>query len=203
MTPVAAIVATVLCYALLGMLLLSLNLVSLWRWWVKAAAVVLTLLAFLGSYFSISALLGWPAREGIPARFSLVATRIVEPDALRGMPGQIYLWVEEVDANQIVISPPRAFQVPFEPQLAFEVEKAQAVLEGGGSVLGQLDTTKAEAASEQASPRNETVTDAAAGGDDGGSGGGEGARFEGTRGSNTLIFSDMPPVPLPTKPELE
>lgn len=200
MTPTTAIVATVLCYALLGILLLSLNLVSFWRWWVKAAAIVLTLLAFLGTYLSVSALLGWPAHDGVPARFNLVATRIVEPDALRGTPGQIYLWVEEVDGNQIVISPPRAFQVPFNLDLAFEVEKAQAVLEGGGSVLGQLDTTKAEAATSD-SASSETGTDAAAGGNDGGGASGEGARFEGTRGSNTLVFSEMPPVPLPPKPE--
>ena len=128
-----AIALTVACYAVLGALLLSLNITSLWRWWVKVAAIVLTVVACVGSYFSISGLLGWPAQAGMPERFNLVSTRIVEPDMLRGTEGRIYLWIEQVDENQVIISPPRAFEVPYEVDLSIQVAEAQSELKGGAA----------------------------------------------------------------------
>ncbi|MGB3339357.1 MAG: hypothetical protein WBA73_19450 [Devosia sp.] len=203
MTTTGAITATVICYALLGVLLLSLNFTSLWRWWVKAAAIALTVVACIGSYFSISGLLGWPAGGAMPERFNLLATRIVEPGIVKGDIGHIYLWVEEIDQDQIIISPPRAYEVPFVVELAFEVEKAQEVLDTGGSIMGEFDAEQAEAASgDNASRQNENV-DQLATGNDGGNATGEGTRFDGTSPTASLTFSDMPPVPLPTKPPIQ
>jgi hypothetical protein len=201
-TPTTSIAATVICYALLGLLLLSLNLTSLWRWWIKAAAILIVAAACIGSYFSITSLLGWPSGAALPQRFSLLATRMVEPDKLRGDPGHIYLWVEEIDDNQVIISPPRAYEVPFLVDLAFEVEKAQQALDGGGSILGELDTSEAEMADDGPAGNNEGL-DRASGGDDGGTATGEGARFDGVSPSANLTFSDMPAVSLPAKPALD
>ena len=66
----------------------------------------------------------------MPARFSLLSTRIVEPDKLTGAPGHIYLWVEEVDDRQIVIGPPRAFEVPYVVEIATDVATAQSQARG-------------------------------------------------------------------------
>ncbi|MBN9332617.1 hypothetical protein [Devosia sp.] len=200
MTLASSIAATVICYALLGILLLSLNLTSFWHWWVKAAAIVLILGAVVGSYFAIVGFLGWPSGASLPQRFSLLASRMVEPDKARGDPGHIYLWVEEIDENQIVISPPRAYEVPFRVNLAFEVEKAQEVLDGGGSILGELDTSETEVARDREGSDNTEGIDQAAGGNDGGTATGEGARFDGTSPRPNLTFSDMPALSLPAKP---
>jgi len=202
MNATTAIIATVICYAVLGILLLSLNLTSLWRWWVKAAAIVITALAGAGTYFAITGLLGWPSHDAMPARFSLLASRVTEPDPLRNDPGHIYLWVEEIDENQIVISPPRGYEVPFHVDLAFEVEKAQESLDTGGSVLGEFDTDEAEATVEGETTSNDEELQRQAGGNNGGTATGEGERFEGVQQTPSLNFSDMPPVSLPAKPDI-
>ena len=202
MTTAGAITATVICYAVLGVLLLSLNFTSLWRWWVKAAAIAMTVAACVGSYFSIIGLLGWPTGATMPERFSLLATRIVEPGIVRGDSGHIYLWVEEIDENQVVVSQPRAYEVPFLVDLAFEVEKAQEILDTGGSILGEFDAEQAEPASGDSGSTRDAAADQVATGNDGGNATGDGTRFDGTSPTAALTFSDMPPVPLPDKPAI-
>ena len=196
-----AIVLTI-CYAVLGVLLLSLNFTSLWRWWVKTAAIVITVAACVGSYFAIAGLLGWPTGSAMPERFNLVATRIVEPDMLRGTDGRIYLWIEEVDADQMIITPPRAFEVPYEVDLSVQVAQAQSELDGGGQIMGQFAATAAESGERQVAPREGAETGDFSAGSELGTSSGEGGIFEDTTAPNTLTFSDMPPVNLPSKPAL-
>lgn len=198
----ASIGLTVLSYAVLGMLLLSLNFVSLWRWWVKLAAILLTVAACVGSYFSISGLLGWAAPGSLPERFNLVATRIIEPDMLRGTPGHIYLWIEEIDDNQVIVSPPRAYEVPYEVDLSVQVAEAQSELNGGSNIMGQFAATESTGGERQDAPREGTDTGDFSQGSDIGSSTGQGGRFDDTTAMNSLTFSDMPPVNLPSKPIL-
>lgn len=193
------IVGAIALFLLLALLLLSLNLTSLWKWWIKAGAIVVTLGAVLVLYFTMTGLVGWASSGAMPKRFSLLATRIVEPDKLNNLPGAIYLWVEEVDDRQIVISPPRAFEVPYKVEIATEVASAQQQIEGGGKVLGQFaatgnaETNAAQTAQQQGQGAINTDGNAnlAAGG------GGEGAEKIGDPGA--LTFSEMPPVALPDK----
>ncbi len=195
-----AIGLTIACYAVLGILLLSLNLLSLWRWWVKIAAILVTVTACVGSYFAIIGLLGWPSADVMPERFNLVSTRIVEPDMLRGTEGHIYLWIEEVDDNQVIISPPRAFEVAYEVDLSIQVADAQDELNGGSKILGEFAATEQGSGERQSAPREGSDTGDFSAGDDVGTASGEGGTFEDTTASNTLTFSDMPPVSLPGKP---
>lgn len=197
-----AIAFTIACYAVLGVLLLSLNFTSLWRWWVKAAAIVITVAACVGSYIAIAGLLGWPTGSALPERFNLVATRIVEPDMLRGTDGRIYLWIEEVDADQMIITPPRAFEVPYEVDLSVQVAQAQSELDGGGQIMGQFAATAAESGERQVASREGAETGDFSAGSELGTSSGEGGIFEDTTAPNTLTFSDMPPVNLPSKPAL-
>ncbi len=186
-------------FLVLAVLLLSLNLASLWKWWIKAGAIVITLSGMVALYFVVTGVIGWASTGAMPARFSLLATRIVEPDKLSGIPGRIYLWVEEVDDRQIVISPPRAFEVPYEVEVATDIAMAQAKLEGGGKVLGEFEATGSEEANAA-----QTAQEAGSGKveigetrDGQSSGSGEGAESIGDHGA--LSFSDMPPVDLPDK----
>lgn len=194
------ITGAVALFLLLALLLLSLNLFSLWKWWIKALMIVVTLGAVVVLYLTMTGLIGWASTDQLPKRFSLLATRIVEPDKLKGTPGRIFLWVEEVDDKQIVISPPRAFEVPYEVETASEVATAQQQIDGGGKVLGQFEATSSEEAAKDMNPQEkaeELVAIEGGNADRTGTGGGEG--FGNIGDPASLTFSEMPPVPLPDK----
>ena len=194
-----AIVGAIALFLVLALLLLSLNLTSLWKWWIKAAAIVVTLASVVVLYFTMTGLIGWPSSGEMPKRFSLLSTRIVEPDKLNNLPGRIYLWIEEIDDRQIVIAPPRAFEVPYEVETASDVATAQKQIEGGGKVLGEFAATANEQvdAAQTAQKQGAGEITAAGGSETDTSGGGEGAEKIGDPGA--LSFSDMPPVSLPDK----
>ena len=60
--PLQALVATLAIYGLLAVLLLSLNIFSLWRWWVKALAIVLTGGALVVGALALNQVAGWRSR---------------------------------------------------------------------------------------------------------------------------------------------
>jgi hypothetical protein len=193
------IVGAVALFLVLALLLLSLNLTSLWKWWIKAAAIVVTLGGVIVLYFTMTGLIGWASTGEMPKRFGLLATRIVEPDKLANLPGAIYLWIEEVDDRQIVIGPPRAFQVPYKVEIATEVASAQQQIEGGGKVLGQFAATGdtiADAA-QTAQKEGQGTVNADGNANLQANGGGQGGDRIGDPGA--LSFSEMPPVDLPDK----
>src|SRR5215470_16764961 len=97
MTP--TVLAISAAYVVIGVLLLAIGLTSRFAWWVKAAAIVVTSVFFVEVFFATKSLLGWPRTGALPARFQLLWVRVVEPDAKTANPGAIYLWIEEVDAN--------------------------------------------------------------------------------------------------------
>lgn len=194
------ITGSVALFLLLALLLLSLNFLSLWKWWVKALAIVATLGSVVVLYFTMTGLIGWATTAEMPKRFSLLSTRIVEPDKLNGTPGHIYLWIEEVDDNQIVISPPRAFEVAYEVETASEVATAQQQLEGGGKVLGQFEATGTEEAAKDMNPMEKGAgAISMEGSNTTQTGAGSGEGFESIGDPGSLTFSEMPPVPLPNK----
>lgn len=181
-------------YAALAILLLSLNLTSLWRWWVKAAAIVITTTFFGVTYYSITALLGWPTTQKIPTRFSLVSSQIAEPDKRTNSPGHIYLWADELDANNIPSGRPRSYELAYSTGLARKVNNAQEKRDRGVEVMGvmadRLDDRPAEPRSDikagkmqndngEQAPATDTVP----------------FREDGSE----LSFEDLPPVLLPDK----
>jgi hypothetical protein len=95
----SSIIGLVVAYIAVTMLLISLNLTSLWRWWVKAAAVIVTTIFFGVTYSTINGLMGWPTTQKPPGRFNLISSRISEPDRRTHEPGHIYLWAAELDGN--------------------------------------------------------------------------------------------------------
>jgi hypothetical protein len=198
--PIAGAVAL---FLVLVILLLSLNLLSLWKWWVKAGAIVIAVAGIAVLYFVFTGVIGWASTGAMPARFSLLATRIVEPDKMTGAAGHIYLWIEEVDDRQIVIGPPRAFEVPYKVEIATDVATAQAKLEGGGKVLGEMAATSSEEATAEQTAQEQGAGKVEIGKTQDGqsTGGGEGAETIGDEGA--LSFSDMPPVDLPDKAAIQ
>jgi hypothetical protein len=125
-------------YVVLATLLLSLNLTSLWRWWIKAGAIAVTTVFFGVTYQSVGGLMGWPTTQKLPARFNLVSTVISEPDKKTNSPGGIYLWAEELDANNVPSGRPRSYELSYSDALARKVTSAQQKRDRGVDVMGRI-----------------------------------------------------------------
>lgn len=184
--PATTIFWVVLVYVLVATLLLSMNLTSRWRWWVKALTILVTGGFFVGSYVAIVALLGWPAQADPPSRFALLATRVVEPDRVTGSAGAIYLWLEELDENNVPSGRPRSYGLAYTSDFADAVSQARDLLANGEQVEGRL-TPHQTGTEDRSAPTPPSDT--------------EGRQF-GTPFQMTehdLVFNNMPPVRLPDK----
>jgi hypothetical protein len=127
----STVLAISAAYVVIGVLLLTLGLSSRLAWWVKAAAIVVTSLFFVEVFFATKDLLGWPRTGQLPARFQLLWVRLVEPDLKNSNPGAIYLWIEEVDGNNVPDGVPRSYRLPFSRPLADRAAKARDEIMSG------------------------------------------------------------------------
>src|SRR5215831_15336238 len=114
----STVIAISLGYAALAVLLLGLGLEARLRWWIKAAAIVVTSVFMVVVFFATNDLLGWPARGPLPARFQLLWSRVVEPDVRTGDAGAVFLWVEETDDNNVPSGAPKSYRLPYSRALA-------------------------------------------------------------------------------------
>jgi hypothetical protein len=123
-------------YVVIGVLLLNMGLSSRFRWWIKAMAIVVTCGFFIEVFFSTKSLLGWPGTGALPPRFQLLWTRVVEPDPKISDPGAIYLWVEELDENNVPSGTPRSYRLRYTPPLADRSLKARDEIMAGNPQEG-------------------------------------------------------------------
>ena len=204
-----ALWGTIAIYGLLALLVLNLSIFSLWRWWVKAGMMVVTAIVFIGAYSVISGLVGWPSSSQLPARFSLLATYVDEPDRTRDFAGSIYLWVQEIDENQVPISQPRAFVMPYITETMKGVTESQEMLDRGEKVLGesqkqvtaQSDRPPGEDDDGTGRPDHEANRGQVNLSNGGTTSNSAGSIF-GFPGGQTINFSPMPSVALPRKADL-
>ena len=134
-----AVLGLVASYAVLALLLLSLNLKSAWHWTIKAVAIALTAAFFVVAFIAIEALLGWPTEARPPAQFQLHAALVLEPNRGSGSAGAIYLWVSPRDADGNITGPPRAHALPYSRALHEQTARAQARLQDGRPVEGSAE----------------------------------------------------------------
>lgn len=115
--------------------LIGLHLVLLNRFRVRRAVKVLTVVAMsslcIAAFYWMQGLLGWSAAIAVPDRFKIVAARVVEPNHQRNRSGAIHLWLEELDDRNIPSGVPRAFLLPYSPELAAKVAEAEAEIKKG------------------------------------------------------------------------
>src|SRR5262245_6807683 len=95
------LIAVSIAYVVMGILVLAVGLSSRFIWWIKAAAIVVASAFFIEVFFASKGLLGWPGTGALPPKFQLLWSRVIEPDAKMGSKGAIYLWVEELDTNNV------------------------------------------------------------------------------------------------------
>src|SRR5258705_5519760 len=118
-------------YVVLAVVVLSMGLTSRFAWWVKASAIVVSSVFFIEVFFASKSLLGWPGNGALPPKFQLLWSRVVEPDPKIGSRGAIYLWVEEVDENNVPSGMPRAYRLPYSLKLADRTLKARDEIMAG------------------------------------------------------------------------
>jgi hypothetical protein len=74
-----------------------------------------------------------------PHQFNLLWSRIVEPNAINGVEGAIYLWAQALDDTKRPKGPPRAYSLTYTRPLAIIVAGAQEKRDKGIQVMGTLD----------------------------------------------------------------
>ena len=111
-------------YVVLAVVILSMGLTSRFAWWIKASAIVVSSVFFVEVFYASKGLLGWPGTGTLPPKFQLLWTRVVEPDPKLDNRGSIFLWVEQVDENNVPSGLPRAYRLPYSVRLADRALKA-------------------------------------------------------------------------------
>src|SRR5262245_17152205 len=139
-------------YVVLALIVLSMGLTSKFAWWVKASTIVVSSVFFVEVFFASKSLLGWPAAGALPPKFQLLWTRVVEPDLKGGNRGAIYLWVEELDGNNVPSGLPRSYRLPYSLKLADRTLKARDEIMSGNpqeGVAEDMAGSDAQEASQQ------------------------------------------------------
>jgi len=133
------ILGLIAAYILIAVLLLSLNLTSSWKWWIKATTIVVTAGFFVGAYLFTYRLLGWPTDTELPGHFQVLWAQVEEPDKFTGEDGAIYMWLDELDEYNIPSGVPRAHQLPYTDRLAEAVLEVTDQIQEGMDVAGTAE----------------------------------------------------------------
>jgi hypothetical protein len=156
----SVVLAISVAYVVMAVLLLCMGLTSRFRWWIKGAAIVVTSGFFIEAFFATKSLLGWPGTGQLPHHFQLLWTRVVEPDPKISDPGAIYLWVEELDENNVPSGTPRSYKLKYTPPLADRSNKAKDEImagnpqEGMATEMEDTEEVKSEVKLDQATGPN-------------------------------------------------
>jgi len=138
------VLAISVAYVVIAVLLLCMGLTSRFAWWLKGVVIVVTSIFFIESFFATKSLLGWPGTGQLPHRFQLLWTRVVEPDPKISDPGAIYLWVEELDENNVPSGTPRSFKLVYTQPLADRSNKAKDEIMSGNPQEGTASDMEGE-----------------------------------------------------------
>ena len=127
---------------MIAVLLLSLNLFSRWKWWVKGLAIIVTAGFFIQSFVMTHKLLGWPTNGQMPEHFQVLWAKVKEPNKFSGAKGAVYFWVDELDEYNIPFGTPRAYELPYSEQLADAVVRITERIQTGLEVSGTADVAE-------------------------------------------------------------
>ena len=113
-----------LAYVLIALLLLNMGLKSAWRWQVKLFVIILTSVFYVGTWYGLQHMQGWPVKQQLPAEFDLIAEYIRQPNKQTGSEGAIYLWV--IDRAEGADKQPRAYRLPYRETLHENIAEARS-----------------------------------------------------------------------------
>src|SRR5262245_61328646 len=146
----STVLAITIAYVVVAVLVLVIGLTARLAWWVKAVAIVVTSVFFIEAFFATRGLLGWPGVGQLPGKFQLLWVRVIEPDRKTGHRAAIYLWVEEVDENNVPDGVPRSFRIPFSRRLADRAIEARDEIMRGRPQQGSAEALGRDEAREDA-----------------------------------------------------
>jgi hypothetical protein len=127
----------------------------------------------------------------VPDRFSLIATRVVEPNQALGESGAIYLWLERLDEDNIVSGQPLSYRIGYRDDLARTVDDAQMLLDQGEQLEATIqEVGEGDGVAEGSDP---------AGGATASTGGASAINSDEYVPGIGLIFETLSPVTLPDK----
>lgn len=132
-----SILVLTLAYVAIAALLLSLNLATRHSGWVKASAIVLVSMLYVGTWLGYQGLLGWPSPQPMPAEFRVLWISMEDPDKASSEPGHIYYWLRALDEHGEVSGAPRAYAVAWDEASAEEAQRAIEALEEGEMLNGR------------------------------------------------------------------
>jgi hypothetical protein len=127
-----------LSYSLVAALVLNIWINSKWSVHFKVSLVILVAVLYVGTYFGMREIQGWPTTNKMPDSFRLIWAKIDEPDKALGTEGQIYLWVQKLDVTNQISGEPRAYKLEYDLSLAEEVERAINQTEDGDQLKGKM-----------------------------------------------------------------
>lgn len=129
---------SVLTLGLAYVFLLSLVLLAIFKSEIGAGLkLVLASLCFgfyLWHYNALQDYLGWPAANGIPDNFELISSIVIEPNLKNDESGGVYLWLRDLDTDQLV---PRSFRLPYNKLLHQRVDDTMRRQQQGERFVGR------------------------------------------------------------------
>jgi hypothetical protein len=137
------IVSLTAAYALVAALLAYLLLLSRLHWVFKALATVATVALIPLTFNGVGELRGLPSDGPIPTSFRMLWAQVTEPNPLQREKGNVFLWLQTLDANNYPLGQPRAYQLPYSDDLKIKVSDAMAKIAQGEEIQGTIDSKKA------------------------------------------------------------
>lgn len=107
--------------------------------WMRIAAAGASIGLFYGTYVAVGELRGFPSDTQPPEFFKLHWARVVEPNALSGDEGRVFLWLEKLDEDNYPSGTPRAYELPYSLDLVRKVDSALASIQSGEDVAGTIN----------------------------------------------------------------
>lgn len=132
------IIALAVSFSILIALLIIAVLASRLPIILRGLLTILAISLMFVTYWGVAEIRGLPSDTAPPELFRMHWARIVEPNKISGENGSIFLWVEALDEDNYPSGLPRAYQLPYTPELANAVERAMAAISGGEEVAGEI-----------------------------------------------------------------
>lgn len=137
------IISLTAAYALVAALLAYVLVLSRLHWFFKALGTIATAVLIPLTFNSIGELRGLPSDGPIPTSFRMLWAEVTEPNPLQHDRGNVFLWLQTLDAQNFPLGQPRAYQLPYSADLQVKVKDAMAKIAQGKEVQGEIDSKKA------------------------------------------------------------